>query len=64
MRYLKGLLLIAVIMVGISSQTAAYAYEARMYGMTGLLGRAFGFSIGVDTAMEVPHRQDVCVSPP
>lgn len=30
---------------------AAPKYEARMYGMTGLLGRAAGFSLGVDTAM-------------
>jgi hypothetical protein len=29
----------------------AQAYEARMYGMTGLLGRVFNFSAGVDVAM-------------
>lgn len=30
---------------------ASHAYEARMYGMTGLAGKALGFSLGVNTVL-------------
>lgn len=50
MHYLKGLLIASLLTLAMTAQ--ALAYEARMYGMTGLLGRALNFSIGVDTAMD------------
>jgi pimeloyl-ACP methyl ester carboxylesterase len=44
-------LLPALALAGVFLCSPAHAYDARMYGMTGLLGRVFNFSGGVDTAM-------------
>ena len=46
---MKRILIAAALLLALCSSVSAY--EARMYGMTGLLGRALNFSSGVDVAL-------------
>lgn len=48
-RFFVALALAGVFLCAMSG--VSRAYEARMYGMTGLAGKALGFSLGVNTAL-------------